>query len=198
MSKPSTSGASTGAPITDVDALFATLADAANFDDDEDVDLLAHALQCATLLAIDAPDDPELQIAGLVHDLGTVLEPGQPATHAATGAAAIAQLLGPRVAALVHGHDTAKRYLVATDAGYREQLSSVSVATLAEQGGPLSRSEIETFEREPEAATLLVLRRADDAAKVPGASTRPLSDWRPAVEALASPAATARGRPAAP
>jgi len=197
MSKPSTVGASTGAPITDVDTLFATLAGAAGLDDDEDVDLLAHALQCATLLAIDAPDDPELQVAGLVHDLGTVLDPGRPATHAATGAAAVARLLGPRVATLVRGHDTAKRYLVATDAGYGDRLSEVSITTLAAQGGPLSRSEIETFERNAEAATLLVLRRADDAAKVPGASTRPLLDWRPAVEALAS-AATARGRPAAP
>jgi predicted HD phosphohydrolase len=176
--------ASPAGPITDVDALFTTLAGAAAVDDDEGVDLLAHGLQCATLLAADAPDDRELQIAGLVHDLGTVLEPGRPATHAATGADAIAALLGRRVAALVRGHDTAKRYLVTTDLTYRDRLSDVSIATLVAQGGPLTDSEIETFERDPEAATMLALRRADDAAKVPGASTPPLHDWRPVVDAL--------------
>lgn len=173
-------------PITDVDSLFSVLAAASTLDDGEGVDLLAHGLQCATLLAIDAPDDLELQVAGLVHDVGTILEPGHPESHAGTGAEAISSLLGPRVAALVRGHDTAKRYLVATDTRYRDLLSEVSIATLATQGGPLSRGEIETFERDPEATTLVVLRRADDAAKVPGASTRPLLDWRPVVESLVS------------
>ena len=45
-------------------------------DDGEEVDLLAHALQCASLLVDASPDDPELQVAGLVHDIGTLLEPG--------------------------------------------------------------------------------------------------------------------------
>jgi predicted HD phosphohydrolase len=189
------SAASSRGPIADVDTLFATLADSARLDDDEGVDLLAHGLQCATLLAAEAPDDHELQIAGLVHDLGTTLEPGRPATHAATGADAIAPLLGARVASLVRGHDTAKRYLVATDPAYRDVLSEVSIITLEAQGGPLTDSEIAEFERDPAAATVLALRRADDGAKVPGATTRPLAQWRPVVEALA---ASARGRPAPP
>src|SRR5207302_10655763 len=72
----------TGAPITDVDSLLGVLESGADATDAEDVDLLAHGLQCAALLAGVAPDDEELQIAGLVHDVGTVLWPGRPRTHA--------------------------------------------------------------------------------------------------------------------
>src|SRR5205085_1602031 len=127
----------TGAPISDVDALLGVLESGAGATDAEDVDLLAHGLQCAALLAGVAPDDEELQIAGLVHDVGTVLWPGRPRTHADAGAAAVADLLGGRVAWLVGHHDEAKRYLVTTDPDYRSRLSAASVATLEVQGGRL-------------------------------------------------------------
>src|SRR5262249_60560818 len=77
----------TSAPVGDVDALLATLQAGAHATDAEDVDLLAHGLQCAALLAEAAPDDPELQVAGLVHDVGTALWPDRPRTHARPGAA---------------------------------------------------------------------------------------------------------------
>ena len=57
----------TGA-ITDVDALFAVLESGARHTDDEDVDLLAHGLRCAAVLAASAGADPALQVAGLVHE----------------------------------------------------------------------------------------------------------------------------------
>ena len=171
----------TGA-ITDVDALFAVLESGARHTDDEDVDLLAHGLQCAAVLAASAGDDPALQVAGLVHDVGTILWPGRPRTHARAGAAAVAQLLGDRVAWLVGRHDQAKRYLVTVDPEYRSQLSPGSVRTLAAQGGLLGDNERARLETEPWLADVLTLRRADDAAKVPAAAVPDLAHWRPVVE----------------
>jgi predicted HD phosphohydrolase len=172
-------------PLT-VDALFGCLAAAEREFDGETVDLLAHGLQCAALLAETAPQDAELQVAGLVHDLGTVVAPGQSSRHARIGADAVRPLLGDRVAALVGGHDQAKRYLVTTDASYRDHLSRRSVATLRVQGGLLDPTERASFERRPEFVALLALRRADDAAKDPGRTVPPLEHWRATVAELAS------------
>jgi predicted HD phosphohydrolase len=173
--------------IADVDALFRVLESGAGGTDAEDVDLLAHGLQCAALLAEVAPDDAELQVAGLVHDVGTVLWPDRPRRHARAGAAAVADLLGERVAWLVGHHDEAKRYLVTVDPDYRSRLSPTSVLTLEVQGGPLGAAERARLEAAPGLDDLLTLRRADDAAKVPGRAVPPLSHWRPVVEAVAGP-----------
>ena len=148
-------------------------------DDGEEVDLLAHALQCASLLVDASPDDPELQVAGLVHDIGTLLEPGQPATHATTGARALESLLGPRIAELVGRHDDA-------DPAYRRVLSEQSVATMSTQGGLLDRRERTEFEALPMFETLLTLRRADDAAKVAGRAVPGLDTWSPVIHSVAA------------
>lgn len=165
--------------IDSVEALLNTLASGDRFDDGESIDLLAHGLQCASILARRAPDDVELQVAGLVHDLGTVLEPDRPATHAATGGAAVEWLLGRRVAALVTGHDQAKRYLVAADPKYQARLSATSVVTLEHQGGPMSGAEQQAFEAGEHFDALVMLRHADDGAKVVGRSVPSLDHWRP-------------------
>lgn len=174
----------TDTSIADVDALFTVLASGARHTDAEDVDLLAHGLQCAAILAHTASDDPALQVAGLVHDVGTVLWPGRPRTHARAGAAAVARLLGERVAWLVGQHDQAKRYLVTVDPEYRARLSPVSVFTLEAQGGLLDDDERTRLEAEPWLDDVLTLRRADDEAKVPGRLVPDLSHWRPVVEVV--------------
>lgn len=171
----------TGA-IDDVGALFSVLEAGARETDDEDVDVLAHGLQCAAVLATTAADDPELQVAGLVHDIGTILWPGRPRTHARAGAAAVAPLLGERVAWLVGQHDQAKRYLVTVDPGYRSRLSPASVHTLEAQGGLLADGERASLDAEPWLDDVLTLRRADDVAKVPGASVPDLTHWRQVVQ----------------
>jgi predicted HD phosphohydrolase len=162
----------------DVDELLGLLATGAGEDDGEPVSLLAHGLQCAALLATESPDDVELQVAGLVHDVGTLAEPGRPRTHAATGAALVEPLLGPRVAVLVGRHDDAKRYLVSTDPAYHDRLSEASVATMRVQGGRMTRDEQAELEALPDLDMLLALRRADDAAKVPGREVPDLDTWR--------------------
>ena len=174
----------TGAPIENVDALLDLLADCAAHADEEDVDLLAHSLQCGQRLREVAPDDLELQVSGLVHDVGTALVPNAPDRHARTGADAVRTLLGARVARLVAGHAEAKRYLVAVDASYRAALSARSIVTLAAQGGPLGQREVAAFARGRDAEALVTLRQADDAAKVPGAAVAGLDSWRPSITAL--------------
>jgi predicted HD phosphohydrolase len=171
--------------ITSLDDLFDVLASSAQYADGETVDLLAHSLQCAQLLSKTAHDDLELQVAGLVHDLGTMLEPGRPDTHALTGAHAIRPLLGSRVAALIGGHDHAKRYLVSTDSAYRARLSETSILTLEFQGGDMTEAECAAFEANDHYDGLVRLRRADDAAKAAGREVPGLDDWRERVEQVA-------------
>ena len=151
------------------DDLVALLARGAERADEEHLDLLAHSLQCAALLAARRPDDRELQLAGLVHDVGTILRPDEPERHAQTGAAAIAPLLGRRVAWLVSWHADAKRYLVTTDPTYRARLSPRSIVTLEAQGGLMDETGVAALGAAPDLDALLELRRADDDAKVPDA-----------------------------
>ena len=146
---------------------------------------LDHGLQCAAILSRSAPDDLELQVAGLVHDLAHPWDgPGQP-RHATMGAAAVTDVLGERVAELIRSHVPAKRYLVAIRADYAAALSPDSVMTLAAQGGPMNADEIAAFERRPDLHAEVLLREADDAAKVPGAVVAGLDHWEPAVRDLA-------------
>jgi predicted HD phosphohydrolase len=178
--------------FADVDALFDALRASADADDEGGLPILDHCLQCAARLRSSHPGDVELQVAGLVHDLGWLeLVDGHwdlrlDATHDVSGRALVASLLGPRIASLVGGHVAAKRYLLATDAGYAALLSARSEATLGFQGGVMTAAEVAEFERRPDRDDLVALRRADDAAKVRNAAVDPLDSWRPAVERVAA------------
>lgn len=136
---------------------------------------LDHALQCAAELETRAPADDELQIAGLVHDVAHTL--GAIDAHGEIGADATRAILGERVATLVSAHVPAKRWLVTVEPGYRAQLSADSLRSLALQGGVLSPAEVSRFAAEPHWRDALVLRRADDAAKVPGRLVPGLARW---------------------
>jgi predicted HD phosphohydrolase len=161
------------------DDLLALLERGVEHADEEDVDVLDHSLQCAALLSERHPDDHELQIAGLVHDVGWILRPEETDRHAETGAAAVAPLLGHRVAWLVSWHADAKRYLVTTDPEYRSRLSERSIVTLEIQGGLMDEIEVAALSAAPDFEALLELRRADDDAKVPGRVVPGLETWRP-------------------
>ncbi|MFD3745064.1 HD domain-containing protein [Nocardia sp. NPDC058633] len=180
--------------IDTVDDLFALLEQCADAWDTADrtgdpVDILDHDRQCAQLLLRDFPDDEELQVAGLLHDIGHVLVPGDDAGHGTHGAEAVRGLLGTRVARLIELHVTAKRFLVATDSVHANALSASSRRTLLAQGGPMTPAEAESFRADPDFTAASALRRADDAGKVVGLPVMPLADWRPLVERVA-----ARGR----
>jgi predicted HD phosphohydrolase len=173
--------------IADIDELFELLERSAQDHDSpgvegEAVDQLAHGLQCAYELLLSHPDDDELQIAGLVHDIGHQLVPGDDAGHGVAAAEAVRELLGDRVATLVELHVPAKRYLVATDPAYRSLLSSVSVRTLGNQGGTMTVDEAADLRRRDGWEDGVALRRADDRAKTPGRVVFELTWWRPVVE----------------
>ncbi|WP_327399591.1 HD domain-containing protein [Streptomyces sp. NBC_01288] len=140
------------------------------------VDLHDHALQTAALLRRSRPADKELQLAGLVHDIGHLLQSGDDAGHADHAADAVRALLGERVAHLVRLHVPAKRYLATSSPG--RALSAQSALTLRTQGGPMSPAEAAAFERDPLADDAITLRQADDAAKVVGLDAGVLEDWR--------------------
>jgi predicted HD phosphohydrolase len=168
------------------DDLIALLARGVDEVDDERVDILAHSLQCAALLAERHPDDQELQLAGLLHDIGSIMRPNEPETHASTGAAAVAPVLGRRVAWLVSWHADAKRYLVTTDPTYRARLSPRSIVTLDAQGGLMDDTAVVALSAAPDLGALLELRRADDDAKVPDAVVPGLDTWYAPLEQVFS------------
>jgi predicted HD phosphohydrolase len=147
---------------------------------------LDHALQTASVLRAQFPEDPELAVAGLVHDIGHLLEGVGDAEHAEVGAAAVRVALGERVAGLVGLHVEAKRYLVARQVTYGGTLAADSVASLALQGGPMSPDEQAAFEQLPHARDALLLRRADEGGKVDGLVVGGLSDWMPLVRRVSA------------
>ncbi|MCU1427085.1 MAG: metal-dependent phosphohydrolase [Actinomycetia bacterium] len=165
-------------PFATVDALVAALAAGAHASDEPELDVLAHSLQCGHLLHTEHPDDAELAVAGLVHDVWDAVSPGDHRDHDIRGAVLVAPLLGARVARLVAGHVQAKRYLVASDATYRNGLSGRSTATLLEQGGGLDDDAIAALEASSDFDATITLRRADERAKVSGASVPALEQWR--------------------
>jgi len=145
---------------------------------------LDHALQTAAVLRQRVPGDPELAVAGLVHDIGHLLAGVGDAEHAEAGAAAVRAALGKRVAELVGLHVAAKRYLVARQGTYEGELSADSVASLALQGGAMTPDEQARFEQLPQAQDALVLRRADESGKVDGLVVPGLDEWMKVVRAL--------------
>jgi predicted HD phosphohydrolase len=147
---------------------------------------LDHALQTAAVLRQQVPDDEELAVAGLVHDIGHLLVGVGDAEHAEAGASAVRETLGERVAELVGLHVEAKRYLVARHGAYGESLAADSVASLALQGGPMSPAEQAAFEQLPHFADAVVLRRADESGKVDGLVVADLAEWMPIVRRLAA------------
>ena len=178
------------AGFTDVDVLFDALEASREADDEGGLPILEHSLQCAALLRASHPDDVELQVAGLVHDLGWLgRSPGgwtlrADAAHDVDGRELVRGLLGDRVANLVGGHVAAKRYLVATDPAYAALLSARSEVTLGFQGGVMHPAEVADFEQRADRDDLVVLRRADDAAKVRGKAVAGLDAWRPVLTSM--------------
>jgi predicted HD phosphohydrolase len=168
------------APFTSVDELCAVLDDGHGVDTYSALD---HHLQCADILRRECAD-LEMQIAGLVHDVASSLDPRPSGDHAEIGAALVRPLLGERVADLVAGHVPAKRYLVTVEPSYRNRLSGSSTATLAVQGDALTPEEAMAFAAAPLAADWITLRRADDRAKAVGLAVPELGSWRPALDEL--------------
>lgn len=149
--------------------------------DDEPVDQLQHALQCAAL-ARDAGSDHELVVAALLHDVGrsplVLGEIGTPAgNHGDRAARWLAPRVGERIAWLVRQHVAAKRYLLAVEPYYA--LTPASVRSLRAQGGPMSDAEVAAFREHPWWREAVALRRWDDQGKRAGLRPPGLESYRP-------------------
>jgi len=166
-------------PQLNVEQIVAVLAggEALALGPGQPVTQLEHALQTATILRLDRPEDLELAAAGLVHDLGQLLPDARDETHAVDGADVVRAALGERVAGIVALHVEAKRYLVATDRSYKAHLTGDSVVSLARQGGALDDDEARVFMARPWAHDAVRLRRADDCSKVVGLEVGRLAEW---------------------
>jgi len=170
--------------LADIETLFA--AHGGTMYSGEPVTQTEHALQTAWL-AEQAGADDELVTAALLHDLGHLLTAaahgdtptlqGVDDQHQTAALPHLKPLFGPRVLRAIAGHVNAKRYLCATDDGYREQLSADSVRSLALQGGMFSAQQARAFIAAPGAAEAVQLRRWDDAAKTAGLSTPDLAHY---------------------
>ncbi|HUE05859.1 MAG TPA: inositol oxygenase family protein [Acidimicrobiales bacterium] len=184
-------------PELSVEEIVAVLADGEGrpLSPGQPVTQLEHALQTAALLRREVPDDLELAVAGLVHDLGQLLAGGRDESHAADGAAAVRMALGERVAGIVALHVEAKRYLVATDDNYKAELAGDSVVSLGRQGGVLTSGEVAAFLARPRASDAVTLRRADDRGKVEGLGVDGLDHWVPLLRAVSEEGGRARRPP---
>lgn len=178
--------------IANVDALLALLKSgggAAYFG--EPVTVLEHSLQSAWF--IQRKNGPDTLIAAaLLHDVGHLLhgegedaaERGLDTQHEELAAALLEGHLPSAVLDPIRLHVAAKRYLCQANPHYLAALSPASVASLALQGGPMTAAEAEAFLALPHAQEALVLRHADDAAKVPGLAVPELAAYRPLLAAL--------------
>ena len=165
--------------------------------DGEPVDQLEHALQCASL-ARSAGGGREFVIAALLHDIARspavagIAYDGPREHHGQAAARWLEPRVGARIAWLAESHVPAKRYLVATDPGYRAQLTEVSTRTLRAQGGPMSEAEIVAFRAAGDWREAVELRLIDDRGKVPGATTPELESHRADLVAVVEAAASGR------
>jgi [1-hydroxy-2-(trimethylamino)ethyl]phosphonate dioxygenase len=143
-----------------------------------DINQLQHALQSAAHAERDGCS-PATVLAALLHDVGHMIHDlgedpasaGVDDVHEELGAQWLAERFGPDVAEPVRLHVAAKRYLCATEPGYFGKLSEDSVRSLELQGGPMSPDEVVAFRKLPFHAEAVQLRRYDEAAKDPRAST---------------------------
>ena len=166
--------------------------------DGEPVDQLEHAMQCAELAQSERGGDIEFVVACLLHDIARapavagIPYDGPREHHGEAGGRWLEPRAGARVARLAAQHVSAKRFLVATDARYRELLSDVSRRTLEAQGGAMSTAEIEEFRSRPDWRQAVELRLIDDRAKVPGLAVPGIEAYGPQ---LATVVAAAQARP---
>lgn len=143
-----------------------------------EINQLQHALQAAALAEADGAA-PATVVASLLHDVGHLIhglgeDPasrGIDDVHEELGATWLAERFGPAVSEPVRLHVSAKRYLCTVESDYFGKLAPDSVRSLELQGGLMSSNEVEAFRGNPFHAEAVRLRRYDEEAKDPRAST---------------------------
>jgi phosphonate degradation associated HDIG domain protein len=140
----------------------------------EPVSQLEHMSQASKLARLEGYDD-EVVLAAFFHDIGhlcaATAEVGSMdgmgnIDHEQIGADYLLERgFSARLAKLVNGHVTAKRYLTYKYPEYYEKLSPASQVTLGFQGGPMKAQEAAIFEQDPDLEVIIRMRYWDDEAK---------------------------------
>lgn len=158
-----------------------------NMDYGESITQLEHGLQCADI-GVERGYDDELVVAGLLHDIGHLIETphkmGDLGTlnHEEIGANYMKELgFSDRVVELIRNHVNTKRYLIAKDEEYRNNLSKASIGTLKYQNGIMSDDESDEYQKLELFQDHLKLRNLDDTAKIIGMTTNSLEHYRPVI-----------------
>ncbi len=178
--------------LSSVDEVFALLeSGGAEAYFGEPVTVLEHSLQAAWFVQRDGGDRMSIA-AALLHDLGHLLHAegedaatrGLDTQHEELGVAALGDHLPAAVLDPIRMHVAAKRYLCYAEPDYLAALSPSSIESLALQGGPMGATEAEAFLEIPYAHQALMVRRADDAAKVPGLKVPRLETYHGVIKSL--------------
>ena len=138
----------------------------------EPVSQIEHMSQAAQCALAEGFDD-EVVLAAFFHDIGHICsEDAQNmggfgvVSHERLGADYLRSAgFSERMARLVEYHVQAKRYLTLREPGYYERLSEASRRTLEYQGGVMTQTEAEAFEKDPLCAVSLRMRHWDEQAK---------------------------------
>ena len=138
----------------------------------EPVSQIEHMSQAAQCALAEGFDD-EVVLAAFFHDIGHICTKGAQnmggfgvVSHERLGADYLRSAgFSERVARLVEYHVQAKRYLTLKEPGYYERLSEASRRTLEYQGGVMTQTEAEAFEKDPLCAVSLRMRHWDEQAK---------------------------------
>ena len=155
----------------------------------EPVTMAEHMLQGAHLAEL--AGEPEATIvAALLHDIGHFtsefgtfsMNDTEDRFHEEAGATVLQPFFPTIVTDCVQHHVSAKRYLCATNPEYFQQLSDASVHSLNLQGGPMSPSEVQTFEQQENLQEIVRVRHFDDAGKTANVKTNSFTDYAPMVQ----------------
>jgi predicted HD phosphohydrolase len=163
-------------PATSLDHIIALMRSASRYTAGEDLSVLDHCLQTADILRRAFPDDIELQVAGLLHDIDHVIG-CHPSMHGDVAADYLAPVVSPPIIKLIQLHVPAKRFLISRDPCYRNRLSAASEATFRSQGQEMISDEVERFRAEPLSRRATALRRADEQAKSGSVRVPPFASW---------------------
>jgi len=155
----------------------------------EPVTMAEHMLQGAHLAELAGETEITI-VAALLHDIGHFtsefgtfsMTDTEDRFHEAAGARVLQPFFPIVVTDCVQHHVSAKRYLCATKPEYYQQLSDASVHSLNLQGGPMSPSEVQTFEQQENLQDIVKVRHFDDAGKVANLKTKSFAEYAPMVQ----------------
>lgn len=157
----------------------------------EPVTMAEHMLQGAHF-AEKAGEPDVIVVSALLHDIGHFtsefgtfsMDDTEDRLHEEAGAEVLEAYFPTLVTDCVRYHVAAKRYLCAAKPEYYKRLSEASIHSLNLQGGPMSDTEMEAFEKEPNLAEIVKVRYYDEAGKRADLQTKPFSHYAPMVQRI--------------